>query len=39
MTVLNDEKLRKELIDKGKKRAKEFSFKKMAEQTLEVYLS
>jgi glycosyltransferase involved in cell wall biosynthesis len=35
--VLNSEKLRKELIEKGEKRVKEFSWKKMVEQTLEVY--
>src|SRR5207253_820484 len=35
--VLNDQKLRKELISKGDKRVKEFSWQKMAEQTLEVY--
>lgn len=38
-SVLDSEKLRKELIEKGKKRVKEFSWKKMAEQTLEVYES
>ena len=37
--VLNSEKLRKELIEKGEKRVKEFSWKKMVEQTLEVYNS
>jgi glycosyltransferase involved in cell wall biosynthesis len=35
--VLNSEKLQKDLIEKGKKRIKLFSWKKMAEQTLEVY--
>ena len=35
--VLNNEKLKKELIEKGKKRVKQFSWKKMAEQTLKVY--
>lgn len=37
MMVLNDQKLRKSLIEKGQKRIKEFSWKKLAEQTLEVY--
>lgn len=37
--VLNDEKLRNELIEKGQKRAKFFSWKNLAEQTLEVYNS
>ncbi|OGE30263.1 hypothetical protein A3C59_04770 [Candidatus Daviesbacteria bacterium RIFCSPHIGHO2_02_FULL_36_13] len=37
--VLNSKKLRKELIENGKKRVKLFSWKKMAEQTLEVYAS
>lgn len=35
--VLDDEKLRKELINKGEKRYKEFSWQKMAEQTLKIY--
>lgn len=35
--VLDSEKLRKELIEKGKKRVKQFSWQKMIEQTLEVY--
>ena len=35
--VLNSEELRKGLIEKGKKRVKQFSWQKMAEQTLEVY--
>ncbi len=35
--VLKSEKLRKELIEKGKKRVKLFSWKKLAQQTLEVY--
>lgn len=35
--ILNDEKLRKYLISKGQKRYKEFSWKKLTEQTLEVY--
>src|SRR3989344_8773463 len=37
MYVLNNVRLRNELIGKGKKRVKLFSWKKMAEQTLEVY--
>ncbi|MCL5783785.1 MAG: glycosyltransferase family 4 protein [Patescibacteria group bacterium] len=35
--VLKDEKLRKELIKKGEKRYQQFSWEKMAKQTLEVY--
>lgn len=35
--VLGDEKLREDLIEKGKKRVKLFSWKELAEQTLEVY--
>lgn len=35
--VLSDKKLRESLIEKGLKRYKLFSWKKMAEQTLEVY--
>lgn len=35
--VLGSEKLRKELVDKGYKRVKLFSWEKMAKQTLEVY--
>jgi glycosyltransferase involved in cell wall biosynthesis len=35
--VISDEKLRKELIEKGKKQIKKYSWRKMAEQTLEVY--
>lgn len=35
--VLINDKLRKELIEKGKKRVELFSWKKLAEQTLEVY--
>jgi len=35
--ILDDQKLRKDLILKGQERVKEFSFKKMAEQTLKVY--
>ena len=35
--VLNSEKLRKNLIEKGKKRYKEFSWGKMAKQTLAIY--
>lgn len=37
--VLEDEDLRKNLIKKGLKRYKKFSWKKMAKQTLEVYES
>ncbi len=35
--VLNSEKLRKELVEKGKERVKQFSWEKLAKQTLEVY--
>lgn len=35
--VLNNEKLRKDLVEKGKKRVKQFSWEKLARQTLEVY--
>lgn len=35
--VLNDNKLRQNLIEKGNKRVKDFSWKKMAKQTLEIY--
>lgn len=35
--VINNEKLRSELIENGKKRVKQFSWKKLAKQTLEVY--
>ncbi|QQG43441.1 MAG: glycosyltransferase family 4 protein [Candidatus Daviesbacteria bacterium] len=35
--VLNDENLRQELIKKGQQRVKDFSWKKLAKQTLEVY--
>lgn len=35
--VLSDKKLKQTLISKGLKRYKQFSWKKMAEQTLEVY--
>lgn len=35
--VLNDQKLKRELIEKGQRRYREFSWKKMAEQTLKVY--
>lgn len=35
--VLNNEGLRKSLIEKGKKRVKQFSWEKLAKQTLEVY--
>ena len=37
--VLNEQKLRKEMIQKGRKRAEDFSFKKMAEETLKIYNS
>lgn len=36
--VLNDEKLRKKLIDKGLQRYKEFNWHTLAKKTLEVYL-
>lgn len=35
--VLKSEKLRKELIEKGKKRVQNFSWEKLAQQTMEVY--
>ncbi len=35
--VLEDKKLRDDLVEEGKKRVKLFSWKKLAEQTLEVY--
>jgi glycosyltransferase involved in cell wall biosynthesis len=35
--VLDDIKLRKELIEKGKKQAAKYSWRRMAEQTLAVY--
>ena len=35
--VLNDQKLRKTLIEKGQKRYKLFSWQKLTKQTLEVY--
>lgn len=35
--VLNDKKLRKNLIDEGEKRYKEFSWKELAKKTLRVY--
>jgi glycosyltransferase involved in cell wall biosynthesis len=35
--VLNDEKLKKQLIEKGEKRFEEFSWKKLAEETHDVY--
>lgn len=35
--VINDKNLRNKLIEKGQKRAKLFSWKKLAEQTLKVY--
>ncbi len=37
--VLKDEKLRKSMILKGEKRVKDFSWRKLAEETLQVYLS
>ncbi len=37
--VLNNEKLRKELIEKGKERVKEFSWEKLSKETLEIYNS
>lgn len=37
--VIGDEKLRKDLITKGNKRYKEFSWERLAKQTLEVYRS
>ena len=36
-TILNDLKLRSDLTEKGKKRVKDFSWEKLAKQTLEVY--
>ncbi len=36
-SVLDDEKIRQKLIEKGLKRYKQFSWKKLAEKTLEVY--
>ncbi len=36
-TVLNDQKLRKELIAKGKSQLKKYSWRTMAEQTLAIY--
>jgi len=36
-SVLNNQKLQKELIEKGDRHYKNFSWKKMAEQTLEIY--
>lgn len=38
-SVLEDKKLRKQLSEKGEKRFKEFSWKQMAKQTLEIYLN
>ena len=35
--VLNDEGLRKDLIEKGQKRVKQFSWEKLAQSTMEVY--
>ena len=37
--VLGNEKLRKDLIAKGKKQASKYSWRKMAEQTLKIYES
>ena len=37
-TVLNSNVLQKDFVEKGKQRIKEFSWEKMAEQTLDVYL-
>ncbi len=37
--VLDDEKLKKQLIDKGQKRYQQFSWRRLAEQTLKVYQS
>lgn len=37
--ILNNQSLRKQLIEKGKKRYKKFSWEKLARQTLEVYQS
>lgn len=39
LQVLDDKKLRKELIKKGERRYKEFSWQKMAKQTLAIYKS
>lgn len=35
--VLSDQNLRKDLIEKGNKRCKQFSWKKMAKETLKIY--
>lgn len=37
--VLKDEKLMKNMIAKGKKRVKDFSWRKLAEETLKIYLN
>lgn len=37
--VLDDSSLRRDLIEKGRKRVKQFSWEKMAKETLEVYQS
>lgn len=37
--VLNNEKLRKDLIEKGKMRVKQFSWEKLAKETLRIYES
>lgn len=39
LAVINSNQLQQELISKGKRRAKEFSWEKTAEQTIEAYLS
>lgn len=39
MAVLNDKKLRQQLVEKGGQRYKEFSWKKLAEETLQIYNS
>jgi glycosyltransferase involved in cell wall biosynthesis len=36
-TVINDTKIRNKLIKNGRKKAKEYSWERMARQTLEVY--
>ena len=37
MEVINDESLKKKLIQNGEKRLKDFSWKKLAEETLKIY--
>lgn len=39
MEVLNNQKLRQQLVEKGQKRFRQFSLKKMAEETLKIYES